>query len=125
MEILRRLIHGARILILDEPTDVLTPLEARDLYRVLGELAEEGRTVLFISHRLPEVLGASRRVTVMRHGRKVGTVETAGTSERELASLLTAPGLSVRRETRTEIGWLLGLAALAALAAVYVNRWGK
>jgi len=88
VEILRHLIHGARILILDEPTDVLTPVEARDLYRVLRDLAAEGRTVLFISHRLSEVLGASDRVTVMRRGRKVGTVITAETDERELARLM-------------------------------------
>jgi simple sugar transport system ATP-binding protein len=88
VEILRHLIHGARILILDEPTDVLTPLEAKDLFRILRELADEGRTVLFISHRLPEVLGASDRVTVMRRGRKVRTLVTADTDERELARLM-------------------------------------
>ncbi|MEN8149458.1 MAG: ABC transporter ATP-binding protein [Planctomycetota bacterium] len=88
VEILRHLIHGARVLILDEPTDVLTPVEANDLFRVLRELAGEGRTILFISHRLPEVLAASDRVTVMRRGKKVGTVVTAGTSERELARMM-------------------------------------
>jgi simple sugar transport system ATP-binding protein len=88
VEILRILVHGSRILILDEPTDVLTPREAADLYAMLRRLAGDGRTVLFISHRLPEVMAASDRITVMRKGRVVQTVDTADTNERELARLM-------------------------------------
>ncbi|MHC4472944.1 MAG: ABC transporter ATP-binding protein [Planctomycetota bacterium] len=101
VEILRTLHRGARILILDEPTSVLTPGEARELYRTLRRLADEGRVVLFISHRLSEVLEASDRVTVMRRGRHVATLETAKATERELARLMVgrdvvtaAPGAS-------------------------------
>jgi simple sugar transport system ATP-binding protein len=88
VEILRILVHGSRILILDEPTDVLAPPEAADLYAMLGRLADDGRTVLFISHRLPEVMAASDRITVMRKGKVVRTVETAETDEGELARLM-------------------------------------
>ncbi len=68
------LARGARVLILDEPTSVLTPAEADELFRVARRLAAQGRTVVFISHKLNEVLAVSDRITVLRGGRVVVTV---------------------------------------------------
>ena len=71
VEILRVLARGARVLILDEPTAVLTALEARELFGVMRRLVAGGRTVVFISHKLNEVLEVSDRITVLRGGRRV------------------------------------------------------
>jgi simple sugar transport system ATP-binding protein len=88
VEILKALYHGARILILDEPTAVLTPQETEELFAVLRELRAQGTTIVLITHKLREVLDLSDRVTVMRGGKTVGTRETAGTSIAELAELM-------------------------------------
>ena len=77
VEILKALYREARILILDEPTAVLTPQEAAALFETLRSMAADGRTVIFISHKLHEVMAVSDRVTVLRDGRSVATVETA------------------------------------------------
>jgi simple sugar transport system ATP-binding protein len=89
VEILRTLARGARILILDEPTAVLTAQEARDLFAIMRSLVEGGRTVVFISHKLNEVLEVSDRITVLRNGKHVVTRPTAGATARELARLMT------------------------------------
>jgi simple sugar transport system ATP-binding protein len=88
VEILKALARGARILILDEPTAVLTPQETTELFGILKDLVARGMTVVFISHKLNEVMQVSSRVTVMRGGKKVGTVETRDTSPRELARMM-------------------------------------
>ena len=88
VEILKALYHGARILILDEPTAVLTPQETEELFAVLRELKAAGTTIVLITHKLREVLDLSDRVTVMRDGTTVGTRETAATSIPELAELM-------------------------------------
>ena len=88
VEILKALYRGAEILILDEPTAVLTPSETQDLFAAIRNLVEGGKTVVFITHKLKEVIEISDRVTVMRDARKIGTVETAQTSERELARMM-------------------------------------
>ncbi|MGH2344473.1 MAG: ABC transporter ATP-binding protein, partial [Chloroflexota bacterium] len=88
VEILKALARGARILILDEPTAVLTPQEATELFGMLKDLVARGMTVIFISHKLNEVMRVSNRVTVMRAGAKVGTVITAETSPPELARMM-------------------------------------
>jgi general nucleoside transport system ATP-binding protein len=88
VEILRALFRGARVLVLDEPTAVLTAQEAQDLFRVLRSLRDDGTSVVFISHKLNEVIDVSDRVTVLRRGKKVDTVETAGATERSLARLM-------------------------------------
>ena len=88
VEILKALYRGAEILILDEPTAVLTPSETQDLFAAIRNLVEGGKTVIFITHKLKEVIEISDRVTVMRDARKIGTVETARTSERELARMM-------------------------------------
>jgi general nucleoside transport system ATP-binding protein len=88
VEILRALFRGAKVLVLDEPTAVLTAQESQDLFRVLRTLKEEGTSIVFISHKLNEVLDVADRVTVLRRGKKIDTVPTEGATERSLASLM-------------------------------------
>jgi ABC-type uncharacterized transport system ATPase subunit len=97
VEILKALYREARILILDEPTAVLTPQEAESLFVTLRRMAEEGRTVIFISHKLHEVKAVADRVTVLRGGRAVATVEAAGASPRELAALMVGREVELAR----------------------------
>ncbi len=89
VEILRVLARGARILILDEPTAVLTTAEAGELFDVIRRLVAGGRTVVFISHKLNEVLEIGDRITVLRNGRRVVTRDSAGATVRELARMMT------------------------------------
>ena len=102
VEILKALYLDARILILDEPTAVLTPQEAEVLFGTLRELAADGRTIVFISHKLHEVKAVSDRVTVLRGGRNVATVDAAEATPRSLAELMVGRGLGegVRAEPR-------------------------
>jgi general nucleoside transport system ATP-binding protein len=88
VEILKALYRDARILIMDEPTAVLTPQEADGLFATLREMAAEGRTVIFISHKLHEVKAVSDRITVLRAGRQVATVPTSEATQRSLAGLM-------------------------------------
>jgi ABC-type uncharacterized transport system ATPase subunit len=88
VEILKALYRGARILILDEPTSLLTPQEAENLFRTLRVMSAEGRTVIFISHKLEEVMAVSDRITVLRRGKSLGTVMRNATTPRELARLM-------------------------------------
>ncbi|MGE5481298.1 MAG: ATP-binding cassette domain-containing protein, partial [Bacteroidota bacterium] len=81
VEILKALYRRADLLILDEPTAVLTPKESQDLFGVIRRLTAEGRSVIFITHKLHEVMSLSHRVTVLRGGKAVGTVVTAETNE--------------------------------------------
>ena len=87
-EILKALYRGADILILDEPTAVLTDGETEELFGMLRRLAADGKTILFISHKLREVLAISDNTTVMRRGAVVGTVQTSETDRRELAEMM-------------------------------------
>ncbi|RLE91114.1 MAG: ABC transporter ATP-binding protein [Thermoprotei archaeon] len=87
-EILKILLRKAKILILDEPTSVLTPIETRELFRTLKRLKEKGITIIFITHKLKEVKEITDRVTVLRKGRLVGTVETAKVTEVDLARMM-------------------------------------
>lgn len=88
VEILKALYRGAEILILDEPTAVLTPRETDDLFGAIRNLVAEGKTLIFITHKLREVMEISDRVTVMRDARHVGTVVTKETSIPELARMM-------------------------------------
>src|SRR5665811_672823 len=76
VEIIKTLFKGARILILDEPTAVLTPQESDELFGILREMKSEGKSIIFISHKLNEVMSVSDRITVLRKGQLVGTVDT-------------------------------------------------
>ena len=104
VEILKVLHRGAQVLILDEPTAVLTPIEADALFRTLRTMTAEGRTVIFISHKLDEVMSVSDRITVLRGGRTVGTVDTRSTSTRELASMMVGRSVEFTRVTRKNPG---------------------
>ncbi len=88
VEIIKVLYRGAEILILDEPTAVLTPQEVEELFKILKSLKEQGKTIIFITHKLNEVMALSDRVTVMRDGRVVGTKETSQTNIPEIATLM-------------------------------------
>ncbi|MEZ4666338.1 MAG: ABC transporter ATP-binding protein [Anaerolineae bacterium] len=88
VEILKALYRGAEILILDEPTAVLTPKETNDLFSAIRSLVKQGKTLIFITHKLREVMEISDRVTVMRDAQKVGTVNTNETSIPELARMM-------------------------------------
>jgi general nucleoside transport system ATP-binding protein len=98
VEILRALFRGAKVLVLDEPTAVLTAQEAQDLFRVLRSLTEQGTSVVFISHKLNEVLDVANRVTVLRRGEKIDTVSTEGATERSLATLMVGRDVLLRVE---------------------------
>lgn len=101
-EILKVLYRGARILILDEPTAVLTPQETRELFTAMRNLVNQGATLLFITHKLREVLEISDKVTVMRDGKVVGNLITADTSEKELAHLMVGRELELKFPPRPE-----------------------
>ncbi|MEL7233105.1 MAG: ABC transporter ATP-binding protein, partial [Chloroflexota bacterium] len=88
VEILRALYRGAELLILDEPTAVLTPQEVDDLFNVLRTLAADGRGLIFISHKLHEVLAISDRITVLRDGRKVNTIPVSEATKPILAEMM-------------------------------------
>lgn len=96
VEILKALCRGARVLILDEPTGVLTPQEADELFRILAALRAQGRTVLLITHKLREIMAATDRVSVMRGGRMVAHRRTAETSRQELAELMVGRRVQLR-----------------------------
>ena len=95
-EIVKVLYRGADILILDEPTGVLTPQESKDLFRVLRDLQKAGKTIIFISHKLKEVLEISDRITVMRRGKVVGHLITKETTEEEIATLMVGREVLLR-----------------------------
>jgi len=96
VEILKVLYRGARILILDEPTAVLTPREARELSAILRALCDAGRTIVFITHKLDEVIRLADRVTVMRDGRVTGVVQARETTEAELAHMMVGREVLLR-----------------------------
>ena len=88
VEIVKALYRKAYILILDEPTAVLTPQEAEDLFRIMHELTQRGVSIIFITHKLKEVLAIADRITVMRAGKVVGTTEPSKTNEQQLATMM-------------------------------------
>jgi simple sugar transport system ATP-binding protein len=98
VEILKALYRGAEILILDEPTAVLTPQEARELFTIVRGLTEQGKSIIFITHKLNEVLDIADRITVLRRGRTVDTVERAGATEEGLARLMVGREVLLRVE---------------------------
>lgn len=96
VEILKALYRQADILILDEPTGVLTPPEADQLFRILGRLREEGKTIILITHKLREIMDITDTVSVMRRGEMTATVKTADTSPEELAELMVGRKVLLR-----------------------------
>jgi simple sugar transport system ATP-binding protein len=88
IEIIKVLYRGAEILILDEPTAVLTPQEVDELFEIMRSLKDQGKTIIFITHKLQEVMTISDAVTVMRRGKVVGTVPVKDTSRQEIATMM-------------------------------------
>ena len=104
VEILKALYRGARALILDEPTAVLTPQESRDLFATLRQLVAEGLSIIFISHKLDEVLAVSDRIAVLRHGRLVALRAVAGATKAELAELMVGRKVVMPTRERGALG---------------------
>jgi len=96
VEILKALYRNAEILILDEPTAVLTPQEAHELFEILNNLRTEGLSIIFISHKLNEVLEIADRITVLRRGKKIETLPREGATEKELARLMVGREVLLR-----------------------------
>ncbi len=99
-EILKALYRGADILILDEPTAVLTPQECAQLFELIGQLKAQGKTILFVTHKLHEIMAVTDNVTVIRGGQTVAERKTEGTSAEELAELMV--GAKIVRATERE-----------------------
>jgi simple sugar transport system ATP-binding protein len=119
IEILKVLYRGARILILDEPTAVLVPQEIEDLFASLHDLTRQGVTVLFINHKLDEVLAHAESITVMRAGRTVATVAPADVDAARLAQLMV--GSELPKPTK-DVDQVPGAAALEVLGATVRDR---
>ena len=98
VEILKILYRGAEILIFDEPTAVLTPQETEELFKILRVLKENGKTIIFITHKLNEVMAITDRVTVMRLGKVTGQVNTKDTNPRQLATMMVGREVLLRVE---------------------------
>ncbi len=119
VEILKMLYRGVRVLILDEPTAVLTPQEVEDLYHTLSQLRAAGHTIIFISHKLNEVLRITDRVTVLRDGRVIGETATAATSAEKLARMMVGREvvLRVSKPPQTPSAPVLQVEGISALDA--------
>ena len=98
VEIIKVLYRGADILILDEPTAVLTPQETQKLFAVLRRMRDDGKSIIIITHKLHEVLSLSDRVAVLRKGEYIGTVKTAETTESELTEMMVGKKISLNIE---------------------------
>jgi ribose transport system ATP-binding protein len=106
VEIIRAMMTDCRLLILDEPTAALTDQEAAQLFAIIKRLQERGTAILYVSHRLDEIMALSSRITVLRNGRLIKTLEKAGTAKEEIISLMTdnwssavpVPGKHVKHE---------------------------
>ena len=122
VEILKALVRGAKILILDEPTAVLTTREAQELFKQLVLLKEQGFTVIFISHKLGEVKQITDRLTIMRGGKSMGVYTTAGISEHEISRLMVGRNvmLSLEKEKAQPAQPVLKVNGLS-----YTNQWGN
>jgi simple sugar transport system ATP-binding protein len=96
VEIVKALYREADVLILDEPTAVLTPQETEELFQVMRSLRDAGKSIIFITHKLKEVLAVADRITVLRRGKVVGTARAAETSEQELAGMMVGRAVQLR-----------------------------
>ena len=117
VEILKALYRGADVLILDEPTGVLTPSEADHLFRVLDQLRRQGKTVIFITHKLREIMAITDNVSVMRRGEIVGTLATKDATPQQLAELMVGRSvrLKVDKSARAAGAVVLEARALSAI----------
>ncbi|MCR5789042.1 MAG: ABC transporter ATP-binding protein [Lachnospiraceae bacterium] len=122
VEILKALVRGAKILILDEPTAVLTAQETEELFRELTTLKKEGYTVVFISHKLNEIKEITDRLTIMRNGRSMGVYETKDVSKEDISRLMVGRDvvLNVQKDPAKPTETVLKVRDLE-----YVNEWNK
>jgi len=122
VEILKALIRGAKILILDEPTAVLTTQETAELFRELVHLKEQGYTIIFISHKLNEIKQITDRMTIMRGGKSMGVYETASITEQEISRLMVGRDviLDVQKDTAQPTDVVLKVRNIQ-----YTNEWNK
>ena len=88
IEIIKALLNGADLLILDEPTSVLTPIKIKELISILRQMKAEGHMIIFISHKLDEIMDICDRVTVLQKGQIVGHADTADTDKKSLARMM-------------------------------------
>jgi len=100
VEILKALLRGAEILILDEPTSVLTPQEATQLFGILRRMKAEGKSIIFITHKLDEVLAAADRITVLRRGRVIDTLRAGAASKPQLARMMVGRDIEFQLPAR-------------------------
>lgn len=91
VEILKVLYRGADILIFDEPTAVLTPQEITEFIKIMKNLRNEGKSIILITHKLNEIRESADRVTVIRHGKSIGTVDVEGATDESLAEMMVLP----------------------------------
>lgn len=122
VEILKALVRGAKILILDEPTAVLTTQETEELFKELIHLKEQGYTLIFISHKLNEIKQITDRLTIMRGGKSMGVHETANISKEEISRLMVGRDvvLTVEKEKAEPTDVVLSVRNLE-----YTNEWNK
>lgn len=122
VEILKALVRGAKILILDEPTAVLTTQETSELFRELETLKDQGFTIVFISHKLNEIMEITDRMTILRHGRSMGVYETASESPEKISRLMVGRDvvLKIDRPPAHPEEAVVKIRDLE-----YVNEWGK
>ncbi|MBU5463248.1 ABC transporter ATP-binding protein [Anaerotignum sp. MSJ-24] len=122
VEILKALVRGAQILILDEPTAVLTTQETDELFKELIHLKNQGHTMIFISHKLDEIKQITDRLTIMRAGKSMGVHETAGISKEEISRLMVGRDvvLTVQKEKAQPTDTVLKVRNLE-----YTNEWNK
>ena len=129
VEILKTLYRGAKILILDEPTAVLSPPEIDELWQVLRQMRERGETIVLITHKLDEVMEISDTITVMRHGRTVGRLKTSSTTPAEIAKAMVGRDVQLamnyladqRPTIKPEGGHIPGSAPLLEVRDLIVN----
>lgn len=122
VEILKALVRGAKILILDEPTAVLTTQETSELFKELVKLKEQGYTIIFISHKLKEIKQITDRLTIMRAGKSMGVYNTADISEQDISRLMVGRDvvLTVEKEKAEPTDAVLKVRDLE-----YTNEWNK
>lgn len=122
VEILKALVRGAKILILDEPTAVLTTQETAELFRELVQLKEQGFTIIFISHKLNEIKQITDRLTIMRGGKSMGVYNTAEISMEEISRLMVGRDviLTVEKDKAAPTDEVLRVENLE-----YTNDWNK
>lgn len=121
-EILKALYHGAELLILDEPSAALTDIEVEGLFAIMRKLVSEGKSIIFISHKMREVLHISDRITILRLGEVVGTVNRADTDGQKLANMMIGKELSVSQYEKKDAS---GAEVVAELVHVDYNKEHK